>query len=144
MDKKILLNGDEKMEARITIELKKGNKSKIMELAGAEAKGVGITHEYIYCKEGSIRINGVKVKGNAIKVYSNVVEAGFIEIRDCYEVNYPDRENKKYLGKSYDMGETTARLPDTTTNSNALDTLSFTKMKGKKEIKYTFIMKEYI
>lgn len=132
------------MEARITIELKKGNKSKIMELAGAEAKGVGITHEYIYCKEGSIRINGVEVKGDIIKVYGNVVEAGFVEIRDCYEVDYPDRENKKYLGKSYDMGKTTARLPDTTTNPNALDTLSFIKMEGKKEIRYKFVMKKYI
>lgn len=132
------------MNARITIELKENEQSKIMKLAEAEAKGVGLKHEYIYCKEGSIRINGVEVEGDLIKVYGNVVETGFLEIRDCYEVNYPDRENKKYLGKSYDMGKTTARLPNTTTNPYALKTLSFIKMEGKEEILYKFIMKKYI
>ena len=132
------------MNARITIELKENEQSKIMELAKAEAKGVGIKTSYIYCKEDSIRINGVEVKGDILKVYGNVVEAGFIDIRDCYEVHYPDRENKKYLGKSYDMGETTARLPNTTTDPYALKTLSFIKMEGKEEVKYNFIMKKYI
>ena len=58
--------------ANVKIELKKGDKYSINNFVG-EFKGEGIPHELIYTKNGTIRLNGVKVQGNCISVSGNVV-----------------------------------------------------------------------
>ena len=128
--------------ANVKIELKKGDKYSINNFVG-EFKGEGIQHELIYAKDGTIRLNGVKVQGDCIRVSGNVVTVGFVDIRDCYEVdrNEDGDEVKKYLGKSYDLLESTAELWDTVSNPNALDKLTFESEKG---IYYSFTMKEYL
>lgn len=129
-------------EANVKIELKKGDKYSINNFVG-EFKGEGIPSELIYAVNGTIRLNGVKVQGDCIRVSGNVVTVGFVDIRDCYEVdrNEDGDEVQKYLGKSYSLLESTAELWDTVSNPNALDSLSFESEKG---IYYSFIMKDYL
>ena len=128
--------------ANVQIELKKGDKYSINNFVG-EFKGEGIPNELVYAKNGTIRLNGVKVQGDCIRVSGNVVTVGFVDIRDCYKVdrNEDGDEVKEYIGKSYSLLESTAELWDTVSNPNALDTLSFESEKG---IYYSFTMKDYL
>lgn len=128
-------------KANVTIELKKGEKYSINDFVGEE-RGEGLTQKLIYAKSGTIRLNGVKVQGDCVRVGGNLVTVGFVETHDCYEVEYPNtEETRKYLGKSFSMGEPTAELWDTTSNHNALDSLQFTTESG---VNYLFVMKEYL
>lgn len=128
-------------KAKVNIELKKGDKAKINDFVG-ERKGEGIKETLIYTVEGTIKLNGVKVQGDCVRVSGNVVTVGFVEVRDCYGMETPNNpKTRKYLGKSYSMDKPTAELWDTTSNPHGLDTLSFESPKG---IKYSFIMKDYL
>ena len=64
-----------------------------------------------------IRINGVEIKGDAIRIYGNNIRAGFFIIRDVKD------SNEEKVGISIDFDEVTANL----WNSSAMKSLDFIK-----------------